>query len=106
MLCTTSWSIVGAAALVPYLALVSFGRREKIAAWGSALAGFASCLFWYLCVARSTAVVGPVFPALAAIPPFFAGLAVSVGGWGMGLGVSRLFAASGGRASRASSSAK
>lgn len=84
LLCATSWSMVGAAALVPYVALVRFGKRNAPAAWCAAITGFMVCLFWYLCIAESTALTTPLIPSLKGIPPFFAGLAFSLGGWGIG----------------------
>ncbi|MDL2266964.1 sodium:solute symporter family protein [Desulfovibrio sp. OttesenSCG-928-G15] len=81
MLCTTSWSMVGATVLVPYVALVRFGWRNTRAAWASAVAGFAACLFWYTCVYAPTAFIDPVLPGLSALPPFFAGFAASLCGW-------------------------
>lgn len=88
MLCATSWSMVGSAALVPYLALVLFGKRNAAAAWCSCLGGFSACLFWYLCVYKPTALMPPLFAGLGMFPPFFTGLAVSLAGWGLGLLVS------------------
>jgi Na+/pantothenate symporter len=85
MLCTTSWSMVGAMALVPYVALVRFGRRNRRAAWCSAVGGFGSCLFWYLFLYQPTALVTPIFPELSQVPPFFVGLGFSLAGWGLGL---------------------
>ncbi|MDR2160682.1 MAG: sodium:solute symporter family protein [Desulfovibrio sp.] len=84
LLCATSWGMVGATALVPYLALVLFNRRSASAAWGSACLGFSACLAWYLLVSRSTALVPSLLPSLAGIPPFFAGLAASLFGWAAG----------------------
>ncbi|MDL2316959.1 sodium:solute symporter family protein [Desulfovibrio sp. OttesenSCG-928-A18] len=84
LLCTTSWSIVGATVLVPYVALVRFEKRNAGAAWCSAIAGFVTCLGWYLLVYRSTALVEPVFVTGASIPPFFPGLSVSLLGWFLG----------------------
>ncbi|MDL2279166.1 sodium:solute symporter family protein [Desulfovibrio sp. OttesenSCG-928-G11] len=84
LLCTTSWSVVGATALVPYLALVRFGSRRKIAAWCASSAGLGVCLFWYLCVQGSAPLLSLPAP-LAVLPPFFAGLGSSLLGWGCGL---------------------
>lgn len=89
ILCTTSWSVVGSAVLVPYVALVVFGTRNASAAWCSAVGGLFACLFWYLCVYASTAVATPL-PFLAEsfsaqIPPFFIGLLFSLTGWTAGL---------------------
>ena len=85
LLCTTSWSVVGATALVPYLALVRTGKRHAPSAWLSALCGFFACLLWYLCVYKSTAIISPLFGAAGSIPPFFVGLAFAAMGWGLGL---------------------
>jgi SSS family solute:Na+ symporter len=84
LLCATSWSLVGATALVPYLALALFGRRHAGAACLSAAAGFSSCLAGYLCVYAPTAVITPVFGAAGAMPPFFVGTGCSLIGWFLG----------------------
>lgn len=88
MLCTTSWSMVGSVALVPYVALVRFGQRNAVAACLSGGIGFASCLFWYLCVYQPTALMQPLFSGLADLPPFFVGLGCSLLGWGIGAAIS------------------
>lgn len=88
MLCTTSWSVVGATALVPYVALVRFGARNASAAWCSAVFGFCVCLFCYLCVyapTRNAALTLPLFSSLGVVPPFFVGLGASLFGWGAGM---------------------
>lgn len=87
LLCTTSWSMVGATALVPYVALVRFGKRHASSAWCSVMLGFSACLFWYLCAYTPTAVITPLFGAAGKIPPFFIGLAFSLTGWLIGLAV-------------------
>ena len=88
ILCTTSWSVVGSAALVPYVALVVFNKRHAPAAWCSFIGGLSACLLWYLCVYKATALVTiPAFGAsfAAQVPPFFPGLLVSLAGWGVGI---------------------
>ena len=95
MLCTTSWSIVGAMALVPYVALVRFGKRNAVAAWCGAVSGFAACLFWYVSVYAPTlnpSLAVPFFSAFKDMPPFFVGLGVSFVGWCAGSAVSCLAA--------------
>ncbi|MCR5814336.1 MAG: sodium:solute symporter family protein [Desulfovibrio sp.] len=84
MLCATSWSVVGAAVLVSYVALVRFGRRSSRAAWMSFLLGFGSCLLWYLMTDRHFAVLPMPWPALSKIPPFFVGFGCSLLGWLIG----------------------
>ena len=103
LLCTTSWSVVGSAVLVPYLALVLFSKRNTAAAWCASLGGLFSCLFWYLCVYGPTAFL-PIAPATslaAGIPPFFPGLAVSLACWGAGLMAPARRPASGARREKA-----
>ena len=87
MLCTTSWSIVGATVLVSYIALVRFGKRSRVAAWASAVAGFVVCLGWYLMTHPQFAVIRLPWPGLEQVPPFFAGFAASLIGWFVGWGV-------------------
>ena len=100
LLCTTSWSIVGATVLVAYVALVRFGKRSSLAAWLSCACGFTACLAWYLLshegfsafvysLASPEAAVSSVTPVLtvllgenaARIPPFFVGFGCSLAGW-------------------------
>ena len=82
LLCTTSWSIVGSTALVPYILLVCWNRRNGSAALSSALCGFVACLAWYLLAYGPTALFEPLFgQTLAGIPPFFIGLGCSCVGW-------------------------
>ena len=100
LLCTTSWSIVGATVLVAYVALVRFGKRSSLAAWLSCACGFTACLAWYLLshegfsafvysLASPEASVSSVTPVLtvllgenaARIPPFFVGFGCSLAGW-------------------------
>ena len=89
ILCTTSWSVVGSAVLVPYVALVVFGKRSAPAAWGGVIGGLFVCLFWYFCVYKATAIA-TLSPHLAnsfaaQVPPFFPALLCSLLGWGLGL---------------------
>lgn len=82
LLCATSWSIVGSTVLIPYVALVRMGKRSALAAWLSCGAGFIACMFWYLCVSPSTAVLPLMLGKSAAmIPPFFIGFGFSLLGW-------------------------
>lgn len=90
MLCTTSWSLIGAVALIPYLALILFGQRNALAAWTAAVTGFSACLFWYLFAYQPTALHMLLPPSLGQIPPFFAGIGFSITGWALGLAGSRL----------------
>ena len=84
LLCTTSWSIVGATVLVPYVALVRFGKRCPVAAWLSCAAGFTVCMFWYLTANKSFSIFPIFWEKASIIPPFFVGFAFSLLGWVVG----------------------
>lgn len=92
LLCTTSWSVVGSTVLVAYVALVRFGRRSPLAAWTSCVAGFAVCMFWYLITHSELFPASAFWQQAAAIPPFFAGFAASLLGWGAGWAADRAIA--------------
>lgn len=50
MICTTSWSILASATLVPYLFLLMRGPAlSPIAALASSVSGVLGCLLWYVC---------------------------------------------------------
>lgn len=89
LLCTTSWSIVGATVLVAYVALVRFGKRSSLAAWISCVAGFTSCMLWYLLAHKSFALTPLLWEQAALIPPFFVGFAFSLAGWLLGWALDR-----------------
>ena len=85
VLCTTSWSVVGATVLVPYLALVRWNQQNALAAWMSAVAGFGTCMVWYLFAYGPAAALQPLIGSMGHIPPFFVGLTFSLAGWGLGV---------------------
>ncbi len=80
LLCTTSWSVIGATAMIPYIALVKFKISSRLAAWYSAVTGFAVCVGWYLLVAPSTKMIEmTLLPAnIANLPPFLLGTLASI----------------------------
>lgn len=80
LLCTTAWSVIGATAMSAYVGLVKFNIRNSRAAWYSSLAGFTSCILWYLCIYPSTSILSTrlVTSLWADTPPFLIGIAVSV----------------------------
>jgi Na+/pantothenate symporter len=91
LLCTTSWSLIASALLVPYLALLA-GKASPLATWASSLGGLASAGLWYAAGFGPTAkgLLGVQVPAaMAAIHPFFVGLAFSTGLYLLGLLVSQ-----------------
>lgn len=91
LLCTTSWSLIASAILVPYLGLLA-GKADRLATWSSSLGGLASASVWYAAGFAPTAkgLLGvQVPPALSAIHPFFVGLAFSTGFYLLGLLVSQ-----------------
>ena len=81
LLCTTSWSIVGATVLISYVALVRFGKRSALAACMSCGFGFTSCLLWYLLANKAISPTPILGMQAALVPPFFVGLAFSLVGW-------------------------
>ncbi len=80
LLCTTSWSVIGATAMIPYVALVKFNIRNSKAALYSSLAGFLSCTSWYLFISPSTKIISTTLiqGALATTPPFLVGIIISL----------------------------
>lgn len=86
---TTSWSVIGATALVPYIMLVLWNKSHSRAALWSALGGGISCFLFYLCLTPHTSVFPSDFftasETIKQFPPFVVGLAVS--GLMYGLGV-------------------
>ncbi len=75
---TTSWSVIGATAFVPYLSLVLFKHANAHAAIISAMSGAVMCLCMYLFVLPQTAIATlPILTSLAVIPPFVIGVGSS-----------------------------
>ncbi len=76
---TTSWSVIGATAFVPYISLVLCKHACARAATASALTGALSCISWYLLVVPSTALLSlDMLPSqLRSWPPFVVGLALA-----------------------------
>ncbi len=81
LLCTTAWSVIGATAMVPYVAAVKFQMNHAKSAWLSAVSGFVSCVGWYLVAYPSTSLFkahAAMLPStLAHTPPFVIGLVCS-----------------------------
>ncbi len=69
---TSSWSIIGATALVPYLTLILWKEANPIPALISAITGFISCLAYYLLITPRTRLMElfEVSETVAAFPPF------------------------------------
>ncbi len=91
LLCTTSWSLIASAILVPYLALLA-GKADRIATWASSIGGLAAAGLWYAAGFGPTAkgLLGVQVPTpLAAIHPFFVGIAFSAGLYTLGFLVSQ-----------------
>ncbi len=80
LLCTTSWSVIGATAMVPYVALVKLKLSSRNAAWYSAVTGFLGCAIWYLAVNPSTKMIeANIFSSVYAnLPPFLIGVLISI----------------------------
>ncbi len=74
---TTSWSVIGATTLVPYLALLFFKSSNAKAGLLSALTGFTLCLGQYLVFTPQTRIFTHNFEVpflLEAFPPFLVGV--------------------------------
>lgn len=87
LLCTTSWTLLASAILIPYLMLVLFGRRNGAQAWTASLVGLGSALGWYMLGYASTAtgISGMCAPGiLGALHPFMIGIPASMAGWFLG----------------------
>lgn len=73
VICTTSWSLLASATLVPYLALLMWGPKSSPeAVLFSSVAGAASCMFWYI-----AGQLGVLSGGLALVPPIVVGTAFS-----------------------------
>ncbi len=81
LLCTTAWSVIGATAMVPYIARLKFNINNSAAAWWSAVIGFTFCVGYYLLLTPSTSIVDlsayNISPTVANFPPFLVGLVAS-----------------------------
>lgn len=82
MICTTSWSLLASAALVPYLAMLALGpRMSPRTALVSSVLGFVGCLGWYAIGYGPTAKMMTgisLGDALGMVPPIVVGTAVSL----------------------------
>ncbi len=82
IICTTSWTIIAAAILAPYLALLSIGDRlSKAAVWASSLGGLTSAMLWYAAAYAPTSkgILHMAAPGiLGSIHPFFVSIPVSL----------------------------
>ena len=89
LICTTSWSIIASAVLVPYLTLIRKGLSlPSSCAWISSVSGLVACLGWYLFATPSTSlkISGIAAPGLiGAIHPMIIGLVFSAIGMWIGL---------------------
>ena len=71
IICTTSWSLLSSATLVPYLALLKWGPRFGAkSAFLSSVGGVAACLLWY-------ALIHFIGGSLRMIPPILVGTTIS-----------------------------
>ena len=82
IICTTSWTIIAAAILAPYLGLLVIGDRiGKSAVWASSLGGLASAIAWYAAGYRPTSmgILHTAAPGILGIlHPFFVSIPLSL----------------------------
>lgn len=79
LIVTTSWSVIGASALVPYLSLVLFKKSNPFATFSASMAGGITCLFYYLLLTPQTSLVQLDFISkeIKLFPPFIIGVLFS-----------------------------
>ena len=82
VICTTSWSLLAAATIVPYLSLLLKGPVLGKGALFSSVSGIFGCSSWYFvswCIKSSIAPLGLHLPAsLAMVPPIVPGILLSL----------------------------
>ncbi len=82
IICTTSWTIIAAAILAPYLALLAIGDRiSRAAVWASSLGGLVSAMVWYAAAYAPTSkgILNMAAPGImGSIHPFFVSIPVSL----------------------------
>jgi Na+/pantothenate symporter len=82
IICTTSWTIIAAAMLAPYLALLAIGDRlSKAAVWSSSLGGLGSSMLWYAAgyAPTSKVILNMAAPGiLGSLHPFFVSIPLSL----------------------------
>jgi len=95
MICTTSWTLLSAAILVPYLALLTAGDRfGKATFWVSSVSGLVTALAWFVAgyAPTSMGILHMSAPGLmGAIHPFFVSIPVSFGGFLVSASAAALF---------------
>ena len=85
-ICTISWTLLAAALMVPYLALLIWGRQSPLRGWLPTLSGLGSALAWYAIGygPTSRALTGLAAPGFwAALHPMVIGLTVSLAAFGV-----------------------
>lgn len=82
IICTTSWTIIAAAILAPYLALLFIGDRiGKAAVWASSIGGLACAMLWYSAAYAPTSrgILHMAAPGiLGSLHPFFVSIPFSL----------------------------
>ena len=82
LICTTSWTLLACAIMVPYLALLIEGPKAGArSAFSSSLGGFICTVIWYIAVYKPTAsetLSIPVPSIIAAIHPIVPGILASL----------------------------
>ena len=85
-ICTISWTLLASAMMVPYLALLAWGRQHPLRGWLSAVGGLVSALAWYALGYKATSLglSGLAAPGLlGAIHPMVIGIGASLVGFGL-----------------------
>lgn len=88
VICTTSWTLIASAIMVPYLALLIWGRQKPIRGWLAVLFGLLGSLAWYAAGYQPTSLAISSLAApgiLGQIHPIVTGLIFSLAGFGLAL---------------------
>lgn len=91
-ICTISWTLIASALMVPYLALLAWGRQSSLRGWLPTMIGLASALTWYAVGygATSRSLSGVAAPGLwGVMHPMVIGLAASLAAFGLAVALEK-----------------
>jgi len=91
-ICTISWTLIASALMIPYLALLVWGRQSSLRGWLPTIIGLASALTWYAVGygATSRGLSGLAAPGLwGVMHPMVIGLAASLAAFGLAVALEK-----------------
>ena len=95
-ICTISWTLLASALMVPYLALLAWGKQRPLRGWLSVLSGLSCALAWYALGFKSTSLglTGLAAPGLlGSMHPLVIGLMASLAGFGLAMVLEKILPA-------------